>query len=263
MPAYDVRVTSAPELAPGVPADYYERILRNEEGHWWYVGMLSISAALLGDRLTRSGRRLLDAGCGTGGFLRWARGRGVGSGLAGVDLASAAIELAAASLPGVDFHVAPLRALPFEDASFDLVVSNDVLQHVHEQELFESLGELRRVLAPTGSLLLRTNGARRFARERDDWRRYDRRSLATQLEGAGFDIERVTYANTLLSTYAALRGRAPRAPSKGHDGIPPAGPSKLASYLGAGALAAEARWLAGAGRTLPYGHTLFAVAARA
>ena len=63
------RMASALELAPGIPKDYYRRIFEDEERHWWYRGMLSITAALLGERLTRPGQRLLDAGCGTGGFL--------------------------------------------------------------------------------------------------------------------------------------------------------------------------------------------------
>ena len=250
----------APTLAPGIPNSYYQRILDNEETHWWYRGMLTITAALLGERLSRPGQRLLDAGCGTGGFLRWALQQGAFSATAGVDIGSAAIELARASLPSVDLRAAPLRSLPFNDGSFELVVSNDVLQHVHERELAASLGELRRVLTVDGTLLLRTNGSRRFRRERDDWRRYDRRTLAEQLERAGFACERITYANTLLSAYATARGRSPRAPSETQDGIPPAEPSPFASAVGSRLLQTEARWLARSGRRLPYGHTLLAVA---
>lgn len=255
-------MTSTP-LAPGIPADYYERIFENEGRHWWYGGMLSISAALLGERLMRPGQRVLDAGCGTGGFLRWALDRGSLAYAAGVDIGSAAIELARERLPQADLRTAALRSLPFADRSFELVVSNDVLQHVHEQEVAQSLGELRRVLVPEGTLLLRTNGARRVHRERDDWRVYDRRTLAAQLDQAGFTCERVTYANTLLSLYGALRGRSPHAPSESHDGIPRVEPSRIPSAVGSRMLAAEARWLARNGSRLPYGHTLFAVASPA
>jgi SAM-dependent methyltransferase len=256
-------MTPSPLLAPGIPPDYYDRIFDVEETHWWYRGMRDISAALLGARLTEPGRRLLDAGCGTGGFLGWALERGAFARAAGVDIGSAAIELARRRLPVADLRVAPLRALPFADASFDLVVSNDVLQHVDESDVGESLAELRRVLDVGGTLLLRTNGSRRLRRERHDWRAYDRETLREQLESAGFRCERVSYANTLLSLYGAIRGRAPRAPSEDRDGLPRSTPSDLVSTVGARLLRAEARWLAGAGRTLPYGHTLFAVASQA
>ena len=247
------------ELAPGVPPDYYDRIFECEERHWWYAGMRSIGASLLGDRCATPGRTVLDAGCGTGGMLRWQADLGGAARLAGVDISSAAIELARQRVPDADLHVAPLIALPFDDASFDLVLTNDVLQHVPEGDIAPSLAELRRVLAPGGALLLRTNGARRLRRERDDWRAYDKGTLVEALRSAGLRCERVTYANTLLSLAAIVQRRTPHAPSEERHGIPTAPQSGLRAAVGARVLAAEASLLARPGRTLPYGHTMFAL----
>lgn len=249
------------ELAPGIPSDYYERIFECEERHWWYAGMRSIAASLLGDRCTGSGRRVLDAGCGTGGVLRWQADLGGATLLAGVDIGAAAIELAHRRVPEADLHVAPLVGLPFDDASFDLVLTNDVLQHVRETDVGASLAEVRRVLAPGGTLLLRTNGAWSLRREREDWRAYDRRALVGVLQSAGFRCERVTYANTVLSLAAILQRRTPHAPSEERHGIPTVPPSGIRAAVGRTLLGAEARWLVRSGRTLPYGHTLFALAA--
>src|SRR2546430_3290563 len=138
--------------APGIPPDYYDRIYQFEERHFWYLGMRRITASLLGPRLTRPGARLLDAGCGTGGFLRWALDVGSFGVVAGIDIGADAIELARNRVPEADLHVGPLRALPFEDESFELVVTNDVLQHVPEDDVTMSLCELHRVLAPGGTL---------------------------------------------------------------------------------------------------------------
>jgi SAM-dependent methyltransferase len=247
-------------LAPGVPANYYTSIYDAEQRHWWHVGMREIARVLLGGRLTRPGSRLLDAGCGTGGFLRWALDSGSFAFAGGVDIGSAAIELARTRVPEAELEVAPLRALPFEDGLFDLAVTNDVLQHVPEDELDASLGELRRVLAPGGALLVRTNGSRRLRRERADWRAYDAASLRRTLEDAGLGCERVTYANAVLSLVAAARRRAPHAPSETSHGIPAAEAGALRSAVGRRLLHAEARWLSRDGRRIPYGHTLFAVA---
>src|SRR5439155_26940540 len=137
---------------------------------------------------------------------------------AGVDIGSAAIEIARRLVPEAELHVAPLRELPFPGASFDLVVTNDVLQHVAEAEVAASLRELRRVLAPGGALLLRTNGARTLRRERDDWRAYDRSTLRRELLGAGFADVRVTYANAVVSLTAGLGGPAPPPPSENSPG---------------------------------------------
>jgi SAM-dependent methyltransferase len=257
------RMAISRSLAPGIPADYYQRIFTFEERHWWYRGVRELSASVLGERLTVPGARVLDAGCGTGGFLRWLLDRGAFTAAAGIDIGSAAIELARWRVPEADLRVAPLHELPFGDASFDLVVTNDVLQHVPEDDVAASLLELRRVLAPDGTLLLRTNGARRLRRERADWRAYDRHTLVAELERAGFACERVTYVNFALSMYGTLRGRSPHAPTESGDGIPTREPGRFADAVGSAVLRAEARWLARPGRSLPYGHTLIAVAARA
>jgi SAM-dependent methyltransferase len=255
-----VTVDDAPRRAPGIPPDYYERIFVFEERHFWYVGMRRITAALLPRR--RGEGRLLDAGCGTGGFLRWAIDSGRFRTVAGVDLGADAIALARRRVPEAELRVAPLHSLPFADESFDVVVTNDVLQHVPEGDVHSSLRELRRVLVTGGVLLVHTNGARRLRRERDDWRAYDRGVLARQLTEAGFVCERTTYANLALSLWGALRGRVPHAPSETTAGVPARAPSRGVSAVGSLLLAAEAALLRLPGARLPYGHTLFARAVK-
>jgi SAM-dependent methyltransferase len=251
---------STSRLAPGVPADYYRRIYEFEERHFWYRGMRQITAALLGERLTASDGRMLDAGCGTGGFLRWALDVGSFSEVAGIDIGADAIDLARERAPEADLRIGSLRTLPFPDSRFDLVVTNDVLQHVMEEDVQPSLSELHRVLASQGTLLVHTNGSTRLRRERSDWRAYDRASLVHELETADFQCERVTYANMALSLWSTLRGKRPHAPSEDRDGIPTRDPSEPVKLIGGLLLAAEARWLAHPRRSLPYGHTLFALA---
>ena len=162
-------------------------------------------------------------------------------------------------MPGADLHVAPVHALPFADASFDVAVLNDVLQHVAEPQVDAGLRELRRVLRPDGVLLVRTNGGRRARRERTDWRLYDVDSLKAELDASGFDIVRVTYVNTALSLWGAARGRSPTAPTPTTCGIPAqAGPAVNA--VGRTLLGLEARVLRHPRTSLPYGHMLLAVA---
>ncbi len=55
--------------------------------------------------------------------------------------------------PGVDF-VADVSALPFEDASYDIILSTQVLEHVREPQRVVS--EMARVLKPGGHLFLTT-----------------------------------------------------------------------------------------------------------
>ena len=67
------------------------------------------------------GRRVLDAGCGSGVFLRAAAARGAR--VAGIDASAAMLEHARARVPEADLRLGDLQVLPFADASFDVVTS--------------------------------------------------------------------------------------------------------------------------------------------
>jgi SAM-dependent methyltransferase len=96
------------------------------------------------------GRRVLEVGCGAGtDLVRFARH---GAHVAGVDLASSSIALAAKNfaleqLP-VQLAVADGEALPFREHSFDLVYAHGVVQYTTDDRAL--VRECRRVLRPGG-----------------------------------------------------------------------------------------------------------------
>jgi cyclopropane fatty-acyl-phospholipid synthase-like methyltransferase len=94
----------------------------------------------------RAGSTVLDLGCGAG-MLALLKRKGVV--LTGVDVSPDCV--LAARRNGYDTTLtAELSHLPFADASFDYVVSLDVLGHVGFEEKDAVLGEVRRVLRPGG-----------------------------------------------------------------------------------------------------------------
>ncbi|MGD9894643.1 MAG: methyltransferase domain-containing protein [Dehalococcoidia bacterium] len=99
--------------------------------------------------------QVLEVGCGTGVLTRLlARWPEVGA-VVGVDPAPALLTRAhtlAAGLPNVTFRDADGRALPFEEASFDVVIFDSVLSHVPGPD--RALAEAVRVLRPGGVLAL-------------------------------------------------------------------------------------------------------------
>jgi ubiquinone/menaquinone biosynthesis C-methylase UbiE len=254
----DAEISAAP---PEVPEDYWRRIFEVEEIHWWHRGMRAISEALLGERLLRGGS-LLDVGCGTGGFIAWALQEGRFERAVGVDISAEAVELARRRAPGVELRVATIWDLPFDAGSFDIVTLNDVLQHVSEVRVAESLAEVRRVLSEDGALLVRTGAMLRAPHGGAEWRAYDRRTLRATLEEAGFRCERLTHANAIGSAWAVVRRRTPRAPTGEHHCIPSLEPRPFDPVMHR-LLLAEARYLERPSRSLKYGHTLFAVASAA
>ena len=68
-----------------------------------------------------------------------------------IDASPAAVEAARRRHPGLDARVADVRELPFEDGSFDVVVSTSTLDHFPSRaDIDTGLRELHRVLAPDG-----------------------------------------------------------------------------------------------------------------
>jgi SAM-dependent methyltransferase len=104
-------------------------------------------------RLAR-GKRVLDTGCGAGyGSAELAH---AAQAAVGIDVSADAITFARANyrLPNLTFEVASCTALPHRDASFDLVVGFEVIEHLENWREF--LREVRRVLAPNGQFIVST-----------------------------------------------------------------------------------------------------------
>ncbi|WP_405754594.1 class I SAM-dependent methyltransferase [Streptomyces sp. NBC_00073] len=104
--------------------------------------------ALAGDV---AGRRILDAGCGSGPLTAALRDRGAV--VTGIDVSAGMLALARRRLgDDADLHVVDLSdPLPFADDAFDDVVASLVLHYL--EDWGPTLAELRRVLRPGGRLI--------------------------------------------------------------------------------------------------------------
>jgi ubiquinone/menaquinone biosynthesis C-methylase UbiE len=126
-----------PEWAPGYDQPS-NPVIRLEE---------SVVPALLAE--TPPGRAL-DAACGTGRHT--ARLVDLGHDVVAVDETEAMLSLARTRIPGADFQIGSLAALPLEDGEFDLAVCSLALTHL--AELGPAVSELRRVVRPGGRLVV-------------------------------------------------------------------------------------------------------------
>lgn len=111
---------------------------------------------MLSQFLPPGARTVLDVGCNVGDSLRWAHEQGIER-LRGVDINPAAVQAAARQLSGLgDVQVLHGSAdeLPFPDASADLVLCLEVLEHIPAELRARSVSEMARVLSPGGRLIL-------------------------------------------------------------------------------------------------------------
>ena len=100
----------------------------------------------------RDGIRILDVGCGTGYFTRLLTKGGESVHAVGIDIEEPFIRYAreaSADLP-IEFQMGDALALPFEDASFDLVTSHTFFTSISDP--VRAMDEMKRVLKPGGMI---------------------------------------------------------------------------------------------------------------
>lgn len=236
----------------------YANMFHQEQRHWWYRGMWRISAELLKRHCGPpwGGWRVLDAGCGTGGVL--ARLAPYGRAY-GADYSPRALDFARRRT-ATRLARASVDAVPFRDASFDLVTSFDVLCHRAVADAGGAVGEFARVLKPGGWLLLRLPAYDWLRSEHDAFVHTRHRFTAAEVDrlvrDAGLRLRRLTYANTLAFAPIVARRLLGQLANGAHSDVGPV-PTPLNAALG-GLLGCEARWLRE--HDLPFGLTVIALA---
>lgn len=277
--------TSSPEI---YTAEYYQRIAELENRHWWHLGMQHIALALLGGVGASPFKRVLDAGCGTGAMMRWAGEKLGATEVHGIDIAPDALAYCRAENAAWKVQEASVLNLPFQSDMFDLVISNDVVQHLPtDGGDLQGFREMARVLAPGGALLLRTNSRLGMWQKTDardyDYQRFVQEEVMQLISAAGLVPVRATYANVIGSMHESmrrlLRGRSRHAHGHAHSHANSHGEQgarrtvyeglkirdtatrhPMANRLLLSALKAEAAYLKRPRRRIGFGHAIVIVA---
>ena len=228
---------------------------------WWFAAVHG-NIAMLYRRATRQlpgARRLLDAGCGTGGLL----GRLAREVPEAVTLGLDADEIAcrwAAGKSGRPVCAGSVNALPFRDAAFATIVSVDVLCHRGVDQM-RALEQFYRCLTAGGLLILNLPAYRwlmsRHDRAVDNVRRYTRTEIIGLLSAAGFRPLFVSYWNMILFPLVVATRKLVAGGSGSDVRLQP-------SFVDALCRAATIceRGLMRSGLRLPFGSSVLAVAAK-
>jgi ubiquinone/menaquinone biosynthesis C-methylase UbiE len=254
-------------------AEEYALMDAVEDRMWWYAGLHAMVIRSLARHAAPAGLPLLDVGCGTGGLLRrlgvaMRDGRLSQRPLAGFDIVAEAVLRAHAKMPEARIVRASANEIPFAAGSIAAAVSCDVLCHRAVDEA-RALGELRRVLAPGGLVVLNmpahawlvsAHDRRVHTRER-----YSRGLLRARLAAAGFRPLEVLHWNSLLFPLMVVQrklltrsGEGDAAPQDRSD-VAAFPPPIEAMFRG---VTAVERAMIGAGVRFPAGGSVLAVAVK-
>ena len=176
----------------------YRNIYQNEEKHFFYRANHQLVISLL-HRLTdeKSNLKILDAGCGTGLLAQKLQALGT---VDAIDINPEAIKFA--KKREVKVKLASITNLPFNNSSFDIVISIDVLYHQKVTNDNLALAEFYRVLKPGGLLIVRVPAYNWLLRSTDihvhTRKRYNLDELKGKLRRAKFKIIKISYVNLIL-----------------------------------------------------------------
>jgi SAM-dependent methyltransferase len=182
--------------------EYELQTHRVEERHWWYRGRRRVLERAIERLRLPDGASILDAGCGSGRNMVELARHGT---VTGVELSDTSVRLARERGVG-EVVEGSVMDMPFEEGSFDLTVSLDVIEHL--QDDIGALRELRRVTKPGGALLVTVPAYQWLWSGHDEinhhHRRYNRPTLLAAAESAGWHVESSAHFNSLLLPIAIL-----------------------------------------------------------
>ncbi|MEU7904669.1 methyltransferase domain-containing protein [Actinoplanes sp. NPDC049118] len=131
-------------------ADFYESTFVPALFAGWARRLVSAAAPV-------PGSSFLDVGCGTGIVARTAAGRaGPGGTVVGLDRSEAMLAVARRLRPDLSWLIGDAGALPFRDASFDVVASQAALMFLADP--VAALREMGRVAGPRGRVVVQVPG---------------------------------------------------------------------------------------------------------
>lgn len=237
--------------------DEYRKLAEVEDAMWYFKALNHRMLLPLKDWRGKAAE-VLDAGCGTGGLIRFLQHSEPDWSITGLDYSELACSLARERTDAKILE-GSITDLPFPDERFDMVVCADVISQVEDAS--KALSEFARVLKHGGMVVINVAAYEWMWSYHDDTvetkHRFRKSKLLQIIRACGLTPELTTYANMFIFPFVIARRKI----------FPPVSPtSDVRSYSPLvenlfGALAKLEYQLISDGRNLPTGSSVF-IAAR-
>ena len=146
---------------------HWNRIYQNPEEYTYYdLGTPHEDLSYIASSFNERGvSTILDLGCGSGRNLFFLHEKAFF--LSGIDIAPEGIRTIRKRIPDADVRVGDIyEPLPYPDASFDAILSIQVLQHATEDKIVCAINEMERILRPGGFIFVTVCGRYANGKER-------------------------------------------------------------------------------------------------
>lgn len=128
----------------------YEQIYEHEYRHWWYRNRRMLIADILQHYCVPRDVHIADVGCGTGLLIKDLAAAGYQN-IVGFDNSPVAVEFCK-KRDVSNIFLSNAEHISAADASFDVVLLLDVLEHIQDENL--AISEIWRILRPDGILVV-------------------------------------------------------------------------------------------------------------
>lgn len=236
--------------------ELYEAFYRVEQEHRWFRSRRHIVSRFIEKLQVPNGSTVIDVWCGTGAFLEEL---GTRFNAWGVDSSPMAVDFCQ-SRGIVNVHQGSLDDLDLPDNSVPLITLMDVIEHLDDDS--GMLEAAREKLGPGGHAII-TVPAYQFLWTAHDTanmhkRRYIRTMLNSVVTGAGLEVKKISYYNTILFPLMALSRLAEKLLGSQSVDSRMKTPARSINWLFERLFSAEYPWLSRF--SFPYGGSLICIA---
>ncbi len=179
----------------------FDVMYKIEENHWWYASNRKMIFYFFGRYYQKNGKqiKILDAGCGTGYILKTLQGYGDAY---GIEISDYALKLCK-KRGFSSLKKASVQNIPFKANFFDAIGCFGVLYHKNVKDDEKAISELFRVCKNGGRAFITSPAHISLSfsshdRGQHTRRRYTSKELAAKLKAAGFEIDKISYYNSLI-----------------------------------------------------------------